>query len=54
MILLSVGLFLVVEVLGTFLLWLKRKELAMVIFLTQVVSVFVFGIGGYYLLKALC
>ena len=52
-ILLSVGLFLVVDVLGTVLLWLRRKELAMVVFLTQIVSVFVFGVGGYYLLKAL-
>jgi hypothetical protein len=52
-ILLSIGLMLVVESLGTILVRLKHNQMGMAVFSTHVVSLLVFFIGEYYLFKAL-
>ena len=52
-ILLSLGLFLVIESLGTILSVLKRKPLAWIVYSLHVVPGFGLLLGGYCLLKAL-
>ena len=52
-ILLSIGLFMVIESLGTILVRFKHKDLALAVFSMQILSLIVFLIGDYYLIKAL-
>jgi len=52
-ILLSLGLFLIIECLGTFLAVANRKPLAWIIYSLHVLPGLGFLLGGYYLLKAL-
>ncbi len=52
-ILFGIGLFLVIESLGTILARLKRIHLASFVFTMQIVSCLGLLIGGYYLIKAL-
>ena len=52
-ILLSLGLFLIIECLGTFLAVSNRKPLAWGIYALHVLPCLGFLLGGYYLLKAL-
>jgi hypothetical protein len=52
-ILISIGLMLVIESLGTILVRLKHRQMAVAVFSTQIISLLVFLTGGFYLLKAL-
>jgi len=52
-ILLSIGLFMLIEAIGSVLALLRLKKLALAVFSTQLLSVAVFLIGNYYLIKAL-
>ena len=52
-ILASVGLFLVIESLGSALARSKHQDLTLTVFSLQLLSVLVFLIGNYYLVKAL-
>ena len=49
----SVALFLIIEAMATILLQMKRRRMAMTVFFTQVVSLFIFFSGAYYFIKAL-
>ena len=52
-ILLSIGLFMVIESLGTILVRLKHQDLALAVFSMQTLALAAFLIGDYYLIKAL-
>jgi hypothetical protein len=52
-ILLSLGLFLLIESLGTVLSLLKYKSVALMIYFLQMLPCLGFLVGGYYLVKAL-
>jgi len=49
----SIGLFMVIESLGSILARLKLLDLAKAVFSLQLLSVLFFLMGGYYLMKAL-
>lgn len=52
-ILASIGLFLVIESLGSVLVWWKLQDLAKAVFSLELLSVLIFLVGNYYLVKAL-